>query len=111
VIDPFGIRASRVLAKVYKGLHHCPKIHKFNEGREFEYWEVNDWRDLATYDSDELTRLVFAAHDECIRASVVSSGPNMVKIRLHNRTVRTGGSFWTRHPTIEDAIIKFRKST
>lgn len=105
-MDSFAIRAERVLAKVYRGIHHCPKIKKFQEGAEWEMWEVNHYGDLATYDSDELTRLVIASHDECIRASVNASGPRMVKIRLWPRA-REGG-LCLQHPTIEGALEYYR---
>ncbi len=109
-LEHFSTRAERVLAKTFRGLHHCPDIHKANEGGEFEHWWVNTWETLSTFDFDGLTRLVVSAHDECIRAQIMSSGPRMVKIMLHNRKGRDGG-FAERHPTIEDAILEIRSRT
>jgi hypothetical protein len=63
--------------------------------------------DLSTYDYDSLTRLVIAAHDACIRVTVSSSGPNMVKITLWPRDGREG-SISDRHATIEQAIETMR---
>ena len=105
-MDSFELRANRVLDTVFLGLHHCPKIYKFNNGKEFEMWEINHYGDMATYDFDSLTRLVIASHDECIRASVNPSGPGMVKIRLWPR-VREGG-ISERHPTMEQSLERIR---
>ena len=96
-------RLEMVLDRTFRGLHHCPKIHKHNVDHEFEYWEVNYYGDLATFDFDQLTRLVVAAHDNCVRASVCPSGPRMVKFRLHPRFSRDGG-MCEMHPTIDQAL-------
>ena len=107
--EPFQVRAERMLEITFRGLHHCPKIHKIPYkiiGNE--YWAVNYSGDLSTYDYDLLTRLVVAAHDNCIRVSICSSGPRLVKIRLDNRTKRVG-MFHEQHPTIEQAVDAVRK--
>lgn len=59
-------------------------------------------RDLGTTEGDCLTRLVFAAHDECCRLTVDSGGP-----------YRTTVSVWPRergrHPTLEEAVRRWRE--
>lgn len=102
----FEERAESVLECVFYGIHHAPDIKKFPS----EYggrWEVNTSGDLSTFDFDGLTRLVISAHDQCIRASVRSSGPRMVKIILHERKGRDG-NMSQRHPTIEQAMEVIR---
>jgi hypothetical protein len=100
-------RLEMVLSRTFRGIHHCGKIKKHCEGSEHEMWETNTYGDLSTFDFDVLTRLVIAAHDECVRASVCASGPNMVKIRVWPRFGREG-NISERHPTIEKAIATFR---
>jgi hypothetical protein len=107
-LESFSVRAERVLSTTYRGLHHCGKIKKHNEGSEFEAWETNHFGGLATFDFDTLTRLVIAAHDECVRVEISASGPRMVKIYLWPRKGREGG-IAERHPTIEQAIESLRK--
>lgn len=102
--QPFSERAERVLACTFRGLHNAPKIKK---GPNIDCWEVNHYGELATFDFDGLTRLVVAAHMNCIRASVMSSGPSMIKIRLHSRTGRSG-MMHERHPTIDDAVATIK---
>jgi hypothetical protein len=108
-LGSFSIRAERVLSATFRGLHHCPKIKKSRAGNPYEVWETNVYNDLSTFDFDLLTRLVISCHDECIRATIGSSGPGMVKIQLWPRFGREG-SILLRHPTIEQAIESFRKS-
>jgi len=72
-------------------------------------WELNTSDDLSTYDFDLLTRLVVMAHEECVRVSVRSSGPRLVKICLWPRRGRDG-RVDDRHPTIEQAIERVRAS-
>ena len=83
-------------------------------------WRTVDWnvgggvsvnmnaygRGLATWDSDGLTRLVIAAHDACTRVCITPASPTYLKIRLHPR--ERDSSFMTGHPTIEEAIARFR---
>jgi hypothetical protein len=102
LLAPFEERAERVLGWVFGGLHNCPRIHKDRFG-----WAVNTSYDLATFDSDRLTRLVIAAHDHCVRVAIEPSGPGLVKICLWPRNGREGRMF-ERHPTIEEAISALR---
>lgn len=95
-------RILRVLEITYRGIHHAPKIHKHSP----RYWTVNNYGDLSTYDWDTLTRLVIAAHDLAVRVEIGSSGPRRVKLHLSART-RTG-EMTERHPTIDEAIDRFR---
>lgn len=90
---------------LYRGRHHIPGNGVKPEGNWA--WVVNHYIGLSTYDYDELTRLVFLAHDRCVRAEVLFSGPRMVKIRISKRSGRTG-NFAERHPTIEQALADWR---
>lgn len=96
--------AEKFFSELYFGKHRLPgKIKKYGQG-----WEINHYGELATFDFNNLTRLIFLAHDKCIRVSVMSSGPRMVKIALHKRDTRTG-SIMERHPTIENALKDWRE--
>lgn len=107
--EEFSVRATRVLASMYHGIHHAPEIHKRNVGNDLECWWVNHYGHLATFDFNKLTLLVIAAHDNCVRASISHSGPRMVKISLWPR-VREG-DITARHPTIENVIATIRRMT
>lgn len=96
--------AEEFFSELYFGKHHIPsKIKSWGEG-----WCINHWGDLSTFDFDTLTRLVFLAHDSCIRVEISQGGPRAVKIAIWKREGRTG-SMYTRHPTIENALEKWRE--
>ena len=63
---------------------------------------------LATWNSDRLTRLVFAAHDACAQLSVTDAGP-YVRVVLHLRDADpTDLSTIGSHPTLEEAVAGWR---
>lgn len=64
-------------------------------------------RSWATWDFNNLTKLVVWGHDEMIRVEVIPSGPNMVGFALWKRHSREG-NMGERHPTIETAIEMLR---
>ena len=66
-------------------------------------------RDLATFDSDGLTRLVFSAHDHCARVSIGSAGFGGIEIKVWLRTRRSGDRYYNRHPTLEGAVAAWRE--
>lgn len=67
---------------------------------------VIGWRGLATYDFDHLTRLVIGAHDRSIRLDIDARARNYLALMMWPRS-REGGMA-QRHPTIEEAIARFR---
>ena len=92
-------------ADFYFGAHHIPsKVKPWGSG-----WCVNHNGDLSTFDFDKLTRLVFLAHDRCVRVSIQQGGPGSVKIMIWQRYARTG-SMSERHPTIDEALELWRKN-
>lgn len=62
---------------------------------------------LATFDSDYLTRLVIGAHDACIRVAIDPHTFRHLRIAMWQRAGREGG-LSQRHPTIEQAIEQYR---
>lgn len=73
-------------------------------------WKVDYYMgaDLATWDGNLLTRLVFHAHDRCFRVHFERSGPNMLGISVSKRINRDGGV--QGHPTLEGALAKWREA-
>jgi hypothetical protein len=85
----------------YRGEHHFPgKMKPFGEG-----WSMSHFGAMATFDCNELTRLVFLAHARCIRVQVGQGGPNRLHIDIWGR--QREGSLFERHPTIEQALDEF----
>lgn len=90
----------------YGGEHHFPKggVKEWGDG----FCVVHDQGDLATYDWDKLTRLVLMGHDQCVRVAIYPLAFKTLRIAIWSR-VRDGG-LSQRHPTIEEAIERFRSS-
>lgn len=106
-IDPaVEAKCQRVLAIAFRGIHHV-----FGWVKRRSAWtnglSITTHQDLATFDFDVLTRLVVAAHDECVRVEIVPAMRNLT-ILLHVREGRDG-SMSHRHPTMEDAVANVRK--
>jgi hypothetical protein len=95
--------ATAFFAEFYRGEHHFPgKIKQYGEG-----WSMSHFGSMATFDGDDLTRLVILAHARCVRAQVESGGPNRMRIAIWKR--EREGSMFERHPTIEMAVEAFGK--
>jgi hypothetical protein len=96
--------ATDFFAEFYLGAHHIPgKIKEFGYG----FVVLHDRGDLATFDYNQLTRLVLLAHSKCYRASVFPCTPRILKIGIWKR--KREGGMSSRHPTIEQAIEDFNK--
>lgn len=96
-------QAIEFFSELYFGKHHIPaKVLPWGDG-----WCVNHYGDLSTFDFDTLTRLVFLAHDSCIRVELSQGGPRAIKIAIWKREGRTG-RIYDRHPTIETALEAWR---
>ncbi len=97
---------AKMFADVRGGFHHVDSEFKPHGMGVKINTHTGDW---ATYDFNSLTKIVISAHDRCIRVELKPSGPRMIGFALWKRHKRDGGMA-ERHPTIEDAIISFRRS-
>lgn len=92
-------------AALFYGEHHIP-----SEVKECGYgWQISsNYTRLATFDYNDLTRLVVLAHDRCIRAEVYSRGMNRTVIQIHKR--QRNDSLTKGHPSIEEHIKSIREN-
>lgn len=102
-------RAYVVLSRVYYGIHH---VDGWTRRKTDEHSvRVTVYGELATYDGSELTRLVIAAHDECVRVAVQPLAPRFLEILFSSRT-RPGRFLeafsYDTHPTLEHAVARNR---
>lgn len=98
------IRCAWVLVHAYSGAHHVGTV-KIGSG---DGWiAVTHFSEIATADSDLMTRLVLLAHDAAVRVSVQPSSPRNLRIMLHPR-VRSDRNM-TNHRTMENAVESLRK--
>lgn len=107
-----GRKAFRVLDSVYRGIYHLP----YSLVRRIDFTdaicvEVCVPGSMSTYDFDELTRLVIAAHEERVRVTIGPASPKYIRLMFHNRTKSyhdLSARMWERHPTIEEAVSIYR---
>lgn len=96
--------AKEFFAELYYGDHHLPsKIKEWGYG-----FLVEDYAGMATFDFSGLTRFVLMCHEKCIRGEIKPSSPKSMKVIIHKRFTREG-DVSLRHPTIEEAILKYAK--
>jgi hypothetical protein len=96
--------ATEFFGVLFRGEHHIPsEVKPWGRG-----WKVSTHSGrLATFDFDDLTRLVFLAHDRCVRAEIIQSGPGRVGIAIWKRHGRSG-DMYSRHPSIKCALVNWR---
>ena len=105
--------AVRFFSDLFCGQHHIPAPgHEGEHGvREWGLgWYVNAHAGagFATYDFDKLTRFVLLCHDRCVRGEIAPAGPVRIRLMIHQRE-RGTGSIMSQHPTIEEAVERWRK--
>ena len=107
VMSPLGRKVADLIGDLFQGIYHLGNEITNANWNGIYLIEVNIRKNLATYDSDVLTWLVFMCHDRCIRCELAQSGPGRIKLRFHPRKGRLGSSSTT-HPTIEEALELYR---
>jgi hypothetical protein len=105
--SPLGRDVADLLGFVYRGIYHIERnVRKVEWGNDF-YIKLNldDGGSFATWDGNNLTRLVLAAHAMAIRIEIEPCNPRYMRLYFHRR--RREGGIAERHPTIEQAIDQF----
>ena len=107
-----GYRVANLLDLLVNGLHHLDQQAAKKARWDDRLFVQLNWRydEFATHDSNLLTKLVFLAHDLCIRVSIQSATIGMLRLMFHPREHREGGNFATRHPSLESAVERWRES-
>lgn len=91
-------RAEEVLAFAFRGIHHVESRRiKRESPTQITYTHYGE---LSTYDWDQLTRLVVAAHALAVRVEISAASPRYVRLRLSER--EREGDMTRRHPTLEE---------
>jgi hypothetical protein len=106
--DEFRRKVHRILSAVYGGLRNIPNNVRWDMDDTVQMAELLVGDSFASYNHDRLTTLVFAAHEECLRAELSSCNPQYMCLRFWPRLRE--GKVGVRHPTIEQAIESFRVS-
>ncbi len=108
-ISPFGKDVADLLGELFCGIYHIDNrsLAKARWDNNYVIFISIGYKDWSTYDSANLTRLVFLAHHMAIRVELQPSRYGYMRILFHLRT-RSGNSS-ERHPTLDEAVENFKK--
>lgn len=108
-MSELGKRVAELLGHWYGGIYHAnPKYIKQADWTNNDYIEVKHNGTVSTFDYDDLTRLVFLAHDLAIRIEIEAvGGPRkLLRFVFYNR--QRDGERSQLHPSMEDALRAWR---
>lgn len=107
ILNDFQKKVVDIVGMVGCGIYNAPIADRID-------WEYGGrgvaviWkRELATFDFDQLTRLVFLCHEARIRCQVESAGPRMMRLAFWQRV--HAGDVAVRHPNLDEAVAAFRQ--
>lgn len=96
------LEAVQFFAEWLGGEHHIKgEIRDYGLG-----WCLNVNGSIATFDDSYLTRLVFLAHERCMRVEVVPASSSYLKIAIWKR--QRDGGISERHPDLNTAVDRFK---
>lgn len=108
-MSPLGTAVADLLGDLFFGIYHLnyTSLGKVEWGNP--HWiAFNLDRGIATFDGDELTRLVVLCHDRCLRCDITGKAPRYMELLFHQR--QRAGEMYARHPTIENAVARIRSA-
>lgn len=92
------------------GLHHAdPKKLKAVEWSNPIYMHFDFRGDIATYDFDQLTRLVVLSHDLMLRVELKAHNFGLLRLTFHQRETRESENTWQRMPMMETHLDGIRQ--
>ncbi len=110
-ISPLGRRVAAILDAFYGGIYHAPEWRYLRQAD----WSADDWIEvrhrgsLSTFDFDELTRLVFLAHDYAVRLQLEAVGGPKSLLCLCFHLRQHEGDRFQQHPRLEQAMTNWRR--
>lgn len=103
-LSPFGMIVADLLGDAFLGIYHISnEVFKTDfTGERYIEMTIFENGNIATFDSDYLTRLVLLSHIRNVRLCIRASTHNYLKLCF--MTVDRRGFFADRHPTLTEAI-------
>ena len=109
-LSPFQAKVADIVGMVFGGAYNAPinwETVDWDYGRGVSFVLRWSGMELATFDADKLTKLVFLCHEARIRCSVSPGGFRSLRLSFWQRTEE--GSIGRRHPNLDEAVTAFRQ--
>src|SRR3954470_23682975 len=108
-LSDFQRRVVNIIGIVGGGIYNAPiNVDKIDWRYGFNGISVIFQREMATWDFNQLTTLVFLCHEARIRCSLEGAGPRAVRLSFWARVAT--GDIAVRHPNLDEALANFRKA-
>lgn len=109
-MSDLGRNVANFLGELFYGIYHLDNsaIKKVEWDNTHHIVISIGWRVWSTVDFDTLTRLVFLAHHRALRVDLHPSTHNYMRLMFHQRN--RSGDLYHRHPTLDEAVTKFKQS-
>lgn len=101
VLSEDQVYCKEVLAELFGGDHHLNVVKPHGYGIIMRTFGG----DISTYDFDMMTRMVIAAHKNCVRIGISPASPRDLAITVHRRNP-SAVQMNQRHPTLLDLSAK-----
>lgn len=106
-ISPLGEQVANLLGDLFVGIYHLNGAAAMDWANTHHIEIRVAHKEWASVDSNLLTKLVFLAHDRCLRVSISPRGHHSLTLLFHSR--QRDGGIWERHPTLEQAVAEHRR--
>jgi len=106
-LSEFQKRVCNIIGIVGSGIYNAPISIDSIDWNYGSGIAMNWKREMATWDFNQLTMLVFLCHEARIRCSLEGTGPGQLKVAFWQR--KEDGNMAVRHPNLDEAVAEFRE--
>jgi hypothetical protein len=109
-MSPLGESVADLLGDVWRGIYHLdtPALQRVDWMDDYSIRFILSYRNLATWDGQELTMLVVLSHDRLLRLDIDAVAPHRIELLFHQRK-EWNGDISEGMPTVEQHIGMIRK--
>jgi hypothetical protein len=107
-LSEFQAKVINIIGIVGGGIYNAPICRPERIDWDYGWRGVSvQWkRELATFDGNQLTILLFLCHEARIRLEIEAGGPGMLRLSFWQRVA--DGRMGKRHPNLDEAVADFR---
>ena len=112
ILSDLGKDVADLLGDWQRGIYHLNYTELYKVQWENKLWmEITIYSPrMSTFDFDDLTRLVFLAHERAIRIELEPATHHYMKLIFHKRTHGPKDGDILHHPSLEEAVNLFKQT-